>query len=316
MRKRLPIVSALTVLCVLASAGSALGDGLPVPVDASEAGIASANGQARYQAMPDDGSTVVTRVDTDAGEVSGSAVLPGRFGVPLVTLNGTPDGLSADGRTLVLLRPRTSFPRDRTTLAVLDTRRLEPRSTITLDGDFSFDAISPDGRLAYLVEYLDPGDPTAYEVRALDLRRERLLPDPIVDPDEPAEEMGGFPLARSHSPDGRWAYTLYDGRKHPFIHALDTEGGTAKCIDLHGVEKPHRLGLETSPGGERLTLVDPRGRAPVRFVDTASFEVTEPAAEPTADSTPDDGGGVSPMVPIALGVGGLLVALVSVRGRG
>ena len=35
------------------------------------------------------------------------------------------------------------------------------------------------------------------------------------------------------SPDGRWAYTLYDGNgKTPFIHALDTSRSTARCIDL------------------------------------------------------------------------------------
>ena len=87
----------------------------------------------------------------------------------------------------------------------------------------------------YLIHYPQPRDPTAYEVRAYDLRRGGLLHDPIVDPDEPGEEMAGWPQTRSLSPDGRWAYTLYlpAQRDHlPFIHALDTERGTAVCIDL------------------------------------------------------------------------------------
>ena len=47
--------------------------------------------------------------------------------------------------------------------------------------------------------------------------------------------MAGFPQTRATSPDGRWAYTLYEPaeRDHPaFIHALDTKRGTAVCIDL------------------------------------------------------------------------------------
>jgi hypothetical protein len=57
-----------------------------------------------------------------------------------------------------------------------------------------------------------------------------------VDPREPDEDMRGYPITRASSPDGRWAYTLYDGAgKHPFVHALDTQGRTAACIDLDGL---------------------------------------------------------------------------------
>jgi hypothetical protein len=157
-------------------------------------------------------------------------------------------------------------------------------------------------------------------VRALDLRRERLLSDPIVDPDEPEEEMGGYPLARAYSPDGRWAYTLYDGKEHPFVHALDTEGRTAKCIDLqHGIGKLGRLELETSPGGERLAVVDYVGKGggeptPVSFIDTATFEVNEPAEPATGPLGSAGGGGISPLVPIGLGVAGLAGAFLIARG--
>ncbi len=151
--------------------------------------------------------------------------LDGRFTIPAVAYDGSPGGLSADGRTLVLINPRTGFPRRITTLAVLDTQRLRARDVIRLTGDFSFDAISPDGRLLYLVQYLSQRDPTRYLVRLYDLEAGRLLPEPIIDPREVGDVMRGTPITRAASPDGRWAYTLYDGAgEHPFIHALDTVG--------------------------------------------------------------------------------------------
>ena len=103
------------------------------------------------------------------------------------------------------------FPQGRTTFAVFDANRLRRAQRLTLDGDFSFDALSPDGRLLYLIEYVKPQNPTRYRVRALDLDSGRLLPGTIVDPREPDEAMRGFPITRETSSDGRWAYTLYDG---------------------------------------------------------------------------------------------------------
>ena len=60
--------------------------------------------------------------------------------------------------------------------------------------------------------------------------------------------MGGMPLSRAVSPDGRFVYTLY-GAEEPFIHALDTVGRTAKCIDL-----PQFAGQDIS--SLRIGLVD------------------------------------------------------------
>ena len=60
---------------------------------------------------------------------------------------------------------------------------------------------------------------------ALDLASGRLEGEPIMDPREPDEKMGGFPLSRTMSADGRWAYTLYTGGEETFVHALDTLKG-------------------------------------------------------------------------------------------
>src|SRR5439155_21828241 len=136
-----------------------------------------------------------------------------------------------------------------------------------LPRDFSVDAISPDGRRLYLIQYTSPRDPLAYAVRSLNLRSGRLDPGEIVDPRERDEAMHGLPVSRAMSPDGRWAYTLYDGGDGaPFVHALDTSARTARCIDL-----PPLPGA-TNAGGLGLTLrgglLQVRwGSRPVAFVD-------------------------------------------------
>jgi hypothetical protein len=312
---RVAVAGALTVLVGAAYAGHASGDGLPLPLDASQTGVTTPDGSVRYQSVATEDQTVVMRTDGD-GVIDRSSFLDGMLTIPAVAYDGTSSGLSANGETLVLIRPRTRFPRAETTFAVLDTRRLHLRDTFTLAGDFSFDAISPDGRTMYLIEYADRRDPTQYHVRSYDLERGVLSPQPIVDPSESAEEMYGSPVSRAMSPDGRWAYTLYDGNEHPFIHALDTERGEAVCIDL---EMLHRIvygdggtALQPSPDGSTLTVVAPRG--PTAIVDTETFEVSEPPAEePPVDSGTDDSGG-APW--LAIGLGALAaVALLAVAVR-
>jgi hypothetical protein len=205
-------------------------------------------------------------------------VLRGSFTIPAVALDGTGSGLSADGRTLVLIRPRPGYPRARTTLAIIDARMLTVRRVLRLSGDFSFDALSPDGATMYLIEYTSRRDPTRYAVRAFDLHAERLLPARIVDPREPDERMRGLPITRASSADGRWEYTLYDGAgSHPFVHALDTAAREAFCIDLDALahhEDPYRLGLTLGEDGRELVVRD--HTRPLAVIDRATLEVREP----------------------------------------
>ena len=102
----------------------------------------------------------------------------------------------------------------------------------------SFDALSPDGRWLYLIEYVAPKELNQYAVRLYDLTAGRLLPEPIVDYEEAAEPMRGYPhYAARPAPTGASPTRSIDGAgEHPFIHALDTVGrATAVCIDLHGL---------------------------------------------------------------------------------
>ena len=106
----------------------------------------------------------------------------------------------------------------------VDTRKLAVLRTINLNGDFAYDAISPNGRTLYLIEHFSNADVLRYRVRAYDLKAGRLLPQIIVDKREPNEPMSGMPSARVATADGRKVFTLYVGQEHPFVHLLDTVG--------------------------------------------------------------------------------------------
>jgi hypothetical protein len=238
------------VLISLAVPGAAVADGLPVlGVEVGGTGVVSPSGEERYVTVPAGDGTVVAQVSTGDGTIQSSRLLPGKLTITAVAYDASASGLSADGKTLVLIEPRKRFPRARTRLAILDVPRLSRRATIDLRGDFSFDAISPHGGLVYLIQYRSKTDPTRYLVRAYDVRAQRLLAAPVVDPREPGEDMRGRPLSRATGRGGRWAYTLYDGAGGtPFVHALDTTRRTARCVDLDDL-------VSSEIGRARLRLV-------------------------------------------------------------
>lgn len=316
MRRGLAIIGTALVAIGIAP-GRAGGDGLPVAVDAGLSGVTG--GDSRYVTLPARRDTVVAVVRRRDGVVLRSALVPGRLTIPAVALDGSAGGLTADGRTLVLIRLRRAFPRASTSFAVLGVRRLLVRETVRLKGDFSFDALSPDGSTMYLIRYRSRRDPTRYEVRAYDLRRDRLLRAPIVDPREPDERMRGYPLTRTTSPGGRWAYTLYDGAgSHPFIHALDTVDGDAACIDLDALTGRRDLAqLKLVLDGRELAVRGANG--PVAVVDRATFRVRAPAAAPRRAATLPARDGEPPWTLIATAAAALLLAAgagLAVRRRG
>jgi hypothetical protein len=218
-----------------------------------------------------------------------------------VAFDGATTGLSANGRVLVLARPTRVFPPTSTRLAVLDARELVIRRELSLHGFFTLDAISPDGHWLYLIQYGSSPDFLDYRVRALDTRTGRLAASDVVDPRDPGEQMGGLPMTRTMSQDGRWAYTLYGGGDETFIHALDTVRATAACIDLEMLPPESDLSgykLRLSPDGSRVRLRDAVGSL-VATVDARTFAVSapsEPRTEPAtgarrASTQPGDGAG-------------------------
>jgi hypothetical protein len=81
------------------------------------------------------------------------------------------------------------------------------------------------------------------------------------------------------------------------VHALDTVGRTAACIDLHMLEgRGHLSGfqLEFGPGGEEL-VVNGKGGEPAAAILASGFEVSEPAgAVGSGGPAPEEPGGGIP----------------------
>ncbi len=309
------ILGSVAVAAALAAA-TAKADGLPVlGVNVGSVGVAARAGDLRYVTLDAGRGTIVAAVRQRGGQVERSRLLHGRFTVPAVAYDGSASGLSADGRTLVLIRPRVSFPQAQTVLAVVDTGHMQVKRIVTLNGDFSFDAVSPSGASLYLIQYVEPRDPTRYAVRAYDLRAGRLLSRPVVDPREPNERMRGQPVTRATSADGRWAYTLYDGAgKYPFLHALDTRGRTARCIDLSALASRARnlytLRLAVSRDGNAVSVNN--SVEAIATINTRSFRVSLP------DAAGADGHGFGGVVWGLAAVGGvaaLAAAAVLTLGR-
>ncbi len=270
----------ISILAALVCAAPAEGKGelfLGGAYGGEVAGLGPGGEQFNYAVLGVE-NPVVERISTADGSIDQYRELDDFWALPAVTVRGEGGGLSADGGTLVLIEPYAGPETDRTRFRILDTRTLKPSDRLSLDGLYSFDAISPDGELIYLVEYRDPRNPLDYRVRAYDLVRERFRPGAIIDPDEPEEAMSGQPVSREASPDGRWAYTLYGGGEETFIHALDTVGATAVCVDLEEIDPRFYfdLRLRTEPSTGALTVTD-KG-VPAATVDPETFEVGPPAA--------------------------------------
>jgi DNA-binding beta-propeller fold protein YncE len=256
--------------------GGAAGNGSPFsPGLAGYEGVVAPNGGVRYTAMWTKGSTIVVAIRTEGGRVLRAQPLRGHYGVPLVAYDGTAGGLSGNAQRLVVASYGPSPGASGITrFAVLDTKGLRVRHRVALDGSWSFDAIAPDGSILYLTQHVSAGRNPVYRVRSYDVRT-GLLRGAIVDRLEGEEDMGGEPVTRATSADGRWAYTLYARRKHePFVHALDTARREAFCIDLP-LELRHddqwALRLRLREGAGRLSVRS--GARVVAVVDTDSWKV-------------------------------------------
>ena len=181
MRSRLLVSAAVFVVGVTVAAPAASGDGGPGPGYAQGwDGVQS--GAVRYVTVPARGWTAVEVIRRDGGRVVNFMTLKGNWGIPLVAYDGTTGGLLPDGRTLLLaevkygpIRPKYS------NFALVDMKKMRVVRKLRIRGDHSFDALSPDARYMYLVEYVSTQDFSRYRVRAYDLRAGRLRPNPVND---------------------------------------------------------------------------------------------------------------------------------------
>src|SRR6185437_3490186 len=282
----------LALCLAMAVPPGALAAGGPVP-PVQNSYIGMPGSPYRYGAFPANGDTVVKEQKAGTGTAAPALRIHGRYGIPGVDYSGSMTGLSADGRTLILAQIPGGTPHT-TQLLVLDTPQLTIRTRLRLPGWSTVDAISPDGRWLYLIHY-PSSDITKYEVLAYDLPAHRLLPQPVVDPRDRDEAMTGIPINRVMGAGSRWAYTLYMRPSGvPFIHALDTVGRRAVCIDLPklanlNVSNVHlALGsggglLDITVAGVRRALINTSTLALVTPVTTPSRSAPAPAhARPAA----------------------------------
>ena len=188
---------------------------------------------------------------------SAAGVLPG-WKLPMLGPVGAQwqEGRSGDGRTQILVEPDSGeqgpTTKKDTRFAVVALSKGgtivgKPR-IIEIAGRFGYDAISNAGTRLFVTENRDVESPGTYRVRMIDVTTGKLDPRVLSDkridteafetPTTPAEElMYGSAMVRVRNPlRTHWIFTLYDAQgKHPFVHALNTEG-YAMCIDLpsHG----------------------------------------------------------------------------------
>jgi hypothetical protein len=253
-------------------------------------GTASADGLVHYVTMVMPKRTVVTKVSAE-GAVLTYRALPGAWGIPMVAFDGSTGGVSASGRILVLAQPPIGEMRQVSRFPVLETRNLHLVDLVTLEGSFSFDALSPNGSTLYLIEHVNKNDVAEYQVRAYDLEQDRLLPYVIRDHRSNQVEMYGYPMSRATSGDGRWAYTLYQGSHHSFVHALDTVARKAVCIDLPMDTPPEYVSdarLVLGPNGETLTVDSSMGGT-VAVIDTERLALRSRLSNRPAEALSEEG---------------------------
>ena len=221
----------LVVLAALVLPSSALAAYRTPYAAQGSPGVLSRDGTLRFGAYDAPGpTTVLATVNPSDGTRLKSSSLSGSFGIPMLTYNGVSGGLSHDGKTLILqsvgVPPKTQF-------TIVGTDDLAVRDTITLNGLFGYDALSPDAKTLYLIQRKASDDLDHYVVRAYDLEEHTLLPGRIADRKQKSWVMQGRATARATSADGRWVYTLYQNPGgYPFVHALDTVKGVAHCVGI------------------------------------------------------------------------------------
>jgi hypothetical protein len=230
-------------------------------------------GSTRFTVSPSGGETHIAAVNAHTFAVRRSANLTGSYGVPTMIPANVRLGMFRDGSRFVL---QSSANQSKTSFVVVRTADLSVAQTISLDGSFSFDALSPDGTRLYLIQHTSD-DFQHYIVRAYDLTENLLMPGRIADKTQQGWVMRGWPVSRATAANGRWVYTLYTNPTgFPFVHALDTVDGVAHCVGIawNGSQdglSSYRLRVS----GNRLLVRGPSG-AVYRSIDRTTWAVRAP----------------------------------------
>src|SRR4051812_31055109 len=245
MRRLLLLAGCVGALVVPAGAEAAGG---PVPAMQGGAGVSVPARDVNYVAIGVGRRTVVAQVLRPSGRIGRTRTLRGAYGVPGVAFDNATTGLSADGRTLVVAEVLARFPVRRTRLAVLEARRLRVVRRGALRGFHTVDAISPDGRSAYLIHYLRQ-DRTRYRLRAYSLARGRLVHRPRAGAARP--RAGRRPARAGRKDAGRPTVARDARRRALLVYGLAMPGGGAVRARARYRRRHRGLHRPAVPRGQR-----------------------------------------------------------------
>ena len=235
------------------------GSANPTTLIALPAGLTSMDHQRLYVATAKNGQTTINVIDTQSGATIRSLTISGAYST---AGQGFASAVASfDGHWLALRQVGQGS--NATTIALIDTQAGRLVKTIQLNGDFDFDALSPDGTSLYLIERLNDGS-GHYYVELYDVSHNQLYQNPIVDKSEINERMTGVAVARQMASDGTAAYTLYTNTYNntAFVHILPLDGEGfpfARCVDLpvgKSTDLLHYYTLTMSPDGGTLYAVN------------------------------------------------------------
>jgi len=204
------------------------------------AGLVSLDHQRIYTATPHNGQTTVLVTDAKTGKTIRSLTLSGTYST--ASYDYTNAVISFDGRWLALRQQQSSSTSSQ--FAFINTLNGQVES-ISLNGPFDLDAISPDGSRLYLLQQINDAA-GHYYVRLYQVHQHQLYPNVIADKSDINDpRMIGSGLTRQVASDGSRDYTLYiDTRENiAFVHALPLTGDfyLARCINLPTGKSPALL---------------------------------------------------------------------------
>ncbi len=278
MRKSFVAVLVIAAVLALAQASFAVGPSLP---GLDKETITASDGAVAYYVDLAKGGEATVVQKRSRGRVLASLSLTNGWGIQMADLGGQVTGLSPNGRVLVLtdnIEPNGAI-RVTSQFAVIDTATMKIRTVLRLHGDYSVDALSPDGRFLYLIHHLAAKNATSYQVQGYDLRAHRMLPGVIADKRQAGWTMEGFPISRATTKSGDWVFTFYQmNDNYPFVHALDTVHHVAVCIGIPADWTKNAAWISAahvSLAGGKLVIATRHGT--VRYLlDTKTFKVTTP----------------------------------------
>ncbi len=218
---------------------------------------------------------LVRSFDTGTGAMTGELQLPQLF--------AQVGGQSPSGTYLALTGASDLV----SWFAVVSSKLIGPVRTAVLDGGFSFDALSDDGRWLYLIEHVDSS--LDYRVRRYDLDQGQLDPNVLVEKGALATAvMNGQRYASIGVPAWRTVYSLYFGTNGAFVHALSLDQAPISCIDLPGPRaidsaRQQQWTLALSPAHDALFAVNAAVGA-VSRIDLATLGVTSGSFSPPSPS--------------------------------